>query len=465
MLLLGSNNILHKGFKPRTTKNKMVNKGLIGLIGASVLASAVNSNADGVLYVTNNVGSQFSSPLRLIQTSNSSATDGYDASLDSTYNPSINGPGIFSQIIGHQLGKDWRNNESTNSYTFYLAFDGNTSSVTNYLTMGFVGTNQFQHKNNLVIRELDSDLLPTSNAWDVKNIITNSNGKIELSNIDSNAYNSSVGYRAFRLDFDPLVPNNAPTATNSVVKGNKADPMSGTYPVGDSDGTVTNVYTDGVVPSGFTNNGTNGWTFNPNKTAQTNNVNFYAVDNNGAFSPTNTVTLINTNRPPVATSGSNSGMAESPIAIVLQGYDPDGDTLSFLISNGPSQGTLTGSGSNLVYTSAANWYGEDSLSFVVDDGFDTSIAAGVTVNVLALNREPTVTAVKASGNSFQVSAQVQPNRTTVPQERRPLTGGWSDLSALSQSAPMSTNLLVPATFNIPMGTNQQGFIRLKSSAN
>jgi hypothetical protein len=98
----------------------------------------------------------------------------------------------------------------------------------------------------------------------------------------------------------------------------------------------------------------------------------------------------------------------------------------------------------------------------VSDGSATSTVATVSLTVLPLNRLPVVSGIALTGTNVTVSTQVQPNRTTLPQVANPLGGGWSDLSDLAQSPPLSTNLYEPAVFTIPLGTNGAGFYRLRS---
>lgn len=260
-----------------------------------------------------------------------------------------------------------------------------------------------------------------------------------------------------------ITTNRSPMALDGFSSGNKVDVQNGWFEVMDSDGMIASIALEGSGPAGFIQSGITNWTFNPGGIAGTNTVLFYAVDDNGAFSTTNMLTLVTTNRVPVANGQTLTNLAETGKAIELSGMDPDGDALTFSISAGPSHGTLSGSGSNRVYTSENNFHGEDSFSFLVNDGFDDSLPATVTIEVEPVNREPVVSAIRAVGENVEVEAMVQPNRTTLPQERLSLADGWSDLSGLSQVVPMSTNLLVPATFTIPR-TNDQGFYRLKSVA-
>jgi hypothetical protein len=62
----------------------------------------------------------------------------------------------------------------------------------------------------------------------------------------------------------------------------------------------------------------------------------------------------------------------TPVSITLSGTDEDGDVLSFRIISGPSHGQLEDlnpSRATLIYTPEENFIGEDSFSFVANDGF------------------------------------------------------------------------------------------------
>jgi len=237
--------------------------------------------------------------------------------------------------------------------------------------------------------------------------------------------------------------------------------MSGSFKVSDSDGTVTNVYALNS-PGGFSNTGTN-WSFNPAGFVGTTLVAFYAVDDLGARSTTNTLELITTNRPPVAYGLSNQVPAEVTSPLTLSGTDPDGDGLSFAISTGPGQGNLSGTSGNRVYQSANNFYGADSFTFTVSDGTDVSLPATVVLSVVAWNRPPYFTSIQPAGQNVSLSGMVQPNRLVRLAGRSDLGGGgWSVVS--TQNIAWSTNLFVPLNLPVPVGTNQNRFFRLESLA-
>lgn len=168
------------------------------------------------------------------------------------------------------------------------------------------------------------------------------------------------------------------------------------------------------------------------------------------------------NNPPVAAAQSVTNLAESATPIVLSGTDVDGDALTYEVTTQPLHGALTGGGSNVVFKSVNNYYGPDSFGFVVSDGSATSAVATVSLTVMPLNRLPVVSGIGLAGTNVELNAQVQPNRTTLPQLANPLDGGWSDLSGLAVSPPWNTNLYEPAVFTIPLGTNGAGFHRLRS---
>jgi hypothetical protein len=372
---------------------------------------------------------------------------------------------------------------------FYVNFPGVTNSLPSGRNYGFVDvssafTNQLFAIGNRTVSTNDLSLKQVSGLEYVLIYGTNSNGSAQIVNSTNLVYtpNSSfvgtndVGVQLNWVDggvtnnlgsinyqFAVTNQNTSPVAQDSSASGNKVDSLSGSFPVSDADGDALQVFL--ASPPAFgtltITNGTN-WIYSPQGFAGTNSVPFYAEDPSGARSGTNTLQLITTNRPPVAGAQSVTNLAESATPLVLSSSDPDADALAYQVSGLPLHGALTGAGSNVVYTSANNYYGPDSFGFVVSDGSATSAVATVSLTVQPLNRVPVVSGIARAGTNVDVSAQVQPNRTTLPQTANPLGGGWSDLSGLAQSMPWSTNWYVPAVFTIPLGTNGQGFYRLKS---
>jgi hypothetical protein len=86
--------------------------------------------------------------------------------------------------------------------------------------------------------------------------------------------------------------------------------------------------------------------------------------------------------PPVAYDSTVTMNENTPVEIILHATDPDGDTMTYSISSGPSDGTLgTITGNMVVYTPAADYTGVDSFIFRAHDGTCDSNTATVTLAV------------------------------------------------------------------------------------
>ncbi len=88
------------------------------------------------------------------------------------------------------------------------------------------------------------------------------------------------------------------------------------------------------------------------------------------------------NLKPVATRQSVTANQNGTLSIVLEGSDPDGDALSFLVAAKPKKGSLSGTPPNLVYTPQAGYRGKDRFTFQASDGFAKSRPALVEINVI-----------------------------------------------------------------------------------
>jgi hypothetical protein len=94
------------------------------------------------------------------------------------------------------------------------------------------------------------------------------------------------------------------------------------------------------------------------------------------------------NDAPVADAQSVNLAEDNSVAIVLTGSDIEGSSLSFTIQTQPTHGSLSGSGANQTYTPIANYNGDDSFTFVVNDGQTNSVPATVSITVTAVNDAP-----------------------------------------------------------------------------
>jgi PKD repeat protein len=95
------------------------------------------------------------------------------------------------------------------------------------------------------------------------------------------------------------------------------------------------------------------------------------------------ITVVPVADAPVARDGSAEVASGSSVGITLQAYDVDEDPLTYVIVTSPAGGTLSGDdGDNLVtYTPHGGFAGDDTFTFVANDGTSDSNVATVTVSV------------------------------------------------------------------------------------
>lgn len=94
------------------------------------------------------------------------------------------------------------------------------------------------------------------------------------------------------------------------------------------------------------------------------------------------------NDPPVANEQSISTDEDTPSIIVLIGNDIDGDNISYKIIDQPKNGILEGEPPNLTYKPNENFNGEDSFTFIINDGTLDSESAKVNITVKSVNDSP-----------------------------------------------------------------------------
>lgn len=271
----------------------------ISILSSVLLFSTSHCTADGTLKLFDNVNS-YSGLLDLLHASGSDFSDGLDAA-DVTFDLALLTSGgnkpVSTIFGGATLSKDVRNNSSQTPFTINLHYSGTLSQLTtNYLTLAFPNAKRFQHKADLTLRGISFQGLPITNKWSIfAEMGANTNFTVIAGVMSAGQYSASTNYATFQIDFDPLEPNAAPIATDSISSGPKDAALSGAFSVSDSDGVITNVHALSS-PVGFTVNGTN-WMYSPQGFKGTNTVSFYAEDNLGAASTTNLLTLITTNNP------------------------------------------------------------------------------------------------------------------------------------------------------------------------
>ena len=100
------------------------------------------------------------------------------------------------------------------------------------------------------------------------------------------------------------------------------------------------------------------------------------------------ITVTAVNDPPVAADQQVMTDEDVPVPITLTATDVEGDPLTFSVLSQPSNGSLSGSAPDLVYTPAPDYFGVDSFTFQADDGQSTSNVATVSITVNPVNDPP-----------------------------------------------------------------------------
>ncbi|QYJ77938.1 tandem-95 repeat protein [Shewanella acanthi] len=111
------------------------------------------------------------------------------------------------------------------------------------------------------------------------------------------------------------------------------------------------------------------------------------------------ITVADVNDLPVANAQSLTTNEDVPLNITLTGLDVDGSIASYTLVSQPSHGQLSGTGANLVYTPASNYFGSDSFTFrVTDDDGGVSAPATIVINVSDVNDIPVANAQSLTTN-------------------------------------------------------------------
>jgi len=129
-------------------------------------------------------------------------------------------------------------------------------------------------------------------------------------------------------------------------------------------------------------------------------------------------------------------------AVTLQGFDGDGDTLTYTVAAQPKKGTLTGTAPNLTYTPNADATGTDSFTFRVNDG--TSDSAQATVLVV-IGEASNISVKSSTANSITLEVRA-PKDVVVQVESGTSLGNWS-ATAIKVTGE-GTDTGVPVTLQI-----------------
>ncbi|MBL9130116.1 MAG: tandem-95 repeat protein, partial [Verrucomicrobiaceae bacterium] len=230
-------------------------------------------------------------------------------------------------------------------------------------------------------------------------------------------YGTGIGAGLFTY-LDNQAPTNIAVSPASIAEDNAANATVGTLSA--TDFNLDDSHSFSLVSgTGDTDNGSFNIVGNALKiipvtdfeTKSSYNLRVQADDGHGGtFAKALTVSIIDGNDAPLASSQSVTTLEDTPLAITLVGSDPNpGTTLSYSIVTSPANGTLTGSGTSRTYTPAANFNGTDSFTFRTSDGSFNSPLATVSITITAVNDAPVLVLNPAVSGGAATGSQVYEN--------------------------------------------------------
>ncbi|MBF0453055.1 MAG: tandem-95 repeat protein, partial [Candidatus Magnetomorum sp.] len=94
------------------------------------------------------------------------------------------------------------------------------------------------------------------------------------------------------------------------------------------------------------------------------------------------------NQAPEAKNRTIETLEDMLVEITLPAVDPDYDTLSYTIVQGPTHGTITGTPPSVIYQPDKNFHGQDTIEFMAHDGIYSSNIGQITLIIAPQNDTP-----------------------------------------------------------------------------
>jgi hypothetical protein len=173
--------------------------------------------------------------------------------------------------------------------------------------------------------------------------------------------------------------------------------------------------------------------------------------------------LVTCNTPPVANDTSATTNEDTTVTITLSGSDADGDSLTFTIVSGPSNGSLgpiisTGPTTATVdYTPNLNYNGGDSFVFRANDGNGGTDDAVATITIAPVNDSPSFLAGPTVSVLEDSGAQTYPNWATA------ISPGPADESG--QTVTFTVTNDNPSLFSVQPALASNGTLTFTPAAN
>jgi hypothetical protein len=302
----------------------------------------------------------------------------------------------------HRMLQTWSIGDTWSSLTNGVLNDGVEATVAPDLATGGVSTGT-----------LSLNVLPSVQAW-LASPATNHGWAMLPTGTDGIDFHSSEGTTPPELTIVYIPPtNSAPvavddtatvvedTATSIVVLANDTDADGDTLSVSS---VTTPAHGTAVVNADQT------VTYTPNTNYTGADSFSYTIDDGqgGSATANVSVTVTAVNDLPVATNDAATVVqgAATPIAVLSNDTDADGDTLAVSSVTTPANGAaVLNADQTITYTSNAGFSGVDSFSYTIGDGQGGSATAQVNLTVVSSNQPP-VAAGDAVTTNEDVAVQV-----------------------------------------------------------
>jgi len=309
----------------------------------------------------------------------------------------------------------------TDTFT-YTINDGNGNSVTATVTVVVTAVNKdpiavddsasTPLNTSVTINVAANDTDPDGTATCVNNIVSNpSNGVVSISGSTDLVYTPNAGFTGTDTFVYTACDANGgtDTATVTVTVGMANQPPvawnnSATTPVNtpvtmgpvnndvDPDGDTLTIVSTTNPANGSINVTGNTVVYTPNPGyVGTDSYTYTISDGNGnTDTATVTVTVVAVNQPPKLTDDNATTPSNTAITmdVTNNDTDPEGDTLTVVSTTNPSNGTVSVTGNNVVYTPNSGYVGVDSYTYTVNDGNGNSATATATVTITSTNQNP-----------------------------------------------------------------------------
>ncbi|WP_052417262.1 retention module-containing protein [Cellvibrio mixtus] len=259
-----------------------------------------------------------------------------------------------------------------------------------------------------------------------------------------------------RINIGVTPVNDAPVSSDVSLITPEDIPVSGQVNATDIDGDTLSFTVTGSPANGSVvlNAGTGSFTYTPNANYNGSDSFVVTISDGKGGTTTSLVTIGVTpvNDAPVASNLNLNTNENTAVNGAISASDADGDTLSFLVSGAPANGTvvLNAATGTFVYTPNAGYSGSDSFLVTISDGKGGTTTSLVSIGVAAVNHAPTAAADTASTDEgTAVTIAVRANDTDPDGDSLKVTG-------VTQGA--NGSVIIDAVTGNPIYTPDAGFV-------